>query len=250
MEKPKIRVSVLDGCYPHLLSVGVPLPLCVHMQELGLMLGTAQWTAKQSSSGFSVSFFWPASHPPFCSNPRKRRRRRKKHNNRSNCSNKPKSPSCEKESAVQQSTGLTTDPATVVEPLLDAHSVPSASDGESDASSTLSDDELDLKSCESVVLECRDDVPGVSYEKDGGSEWTRVESRRKRRKRKQRKSTPSMSTTSSSDSDLDLTNHDAEYLTLDGTPGISHRNVSGGPRLWTPIAARTRYKLKTTPKKS
>ena len=107
------RPLVLDGCYLHLLSVGVPLPLCVHMQELGLMLGTAQWTAKQSSSGFSVSFFWPASHHPFCSNPRKRRRRRKKHNNRSNSRKKPKSPSCEKESAVHQSTGLTTDPATV-----------------------------------------------------------------------------------------------------------------------------------------
>ena len=35
--------------------------LYTHMQELKLMLITAQWMAKQLSGGFSVSFFWPAS---------------------------------------------------------------------------------------------------------------------------------------------------------------------------------------------
>ena len=48
--------------------------------------------------------------------------------------------------------------------------MPSASDGESDESSNFPDDELDLKSCESVVLDCSDDVPGLSYKKDRGSE--------------------------------------------------------------------------------
>ena len=35
--------------------------LCMHMKELKLMLNAAQWTAKQLSGVFSVSFFWPAS---------------------------------------------------------------------------------------------------------------------------------------------------------------------------------------------
>ena len=61
MAQTVIRVSVLEGPYTHLQAVGVPLPLCMHMQELKLMLNEAQWTTKQSSGGFSVCFFWPAS---------------------------------------------------------------------------------------------------------------------------------------------------------------------------------------------
>ena len=80
-----IRVSVLEGCYAHLLAVGVPLPLCIHLQELAVRLNSAQWTAKQSSTGFSVSFFWPASgHQPFRPEASKPRRRRRKKNNISN----------------------------------------------------------------------------------------------------------------------------------------------------------------------
>ena len=41
----------------------MPLPVCMCMQGKGLQLGDAQWTARQSNTGFSVSFFWPALNP-------------------------------------------------------------------------------------------------------------------------------------------------------------------------------------------
>ena len=43
-----------------------------------MMLSTAQWTARQSVGGFSVSFFWPAGHKPYLSAAPKLRKRRKK----------------------------------------------------------------------------------------------------------------------------------------------------------------------------
>lgn len=93
MNKKKIaqttlRVCVLEGDYTHLQTVGVPLPLCIQTQELGLSLNATLWTAKQSYNGFSVSF-WPMSvvgYPPHrLSKPSKRRRRRRRRrNNRNN----------------------------------------------------------------------------------------------------------------------------------------------------------------------
>ena len=67
-------------------------------------------------------------------------------------------------------------------------------------------------------------------------------SKRKWEKQKEREkllSLPHTNTSSSSDSDLNPSSHsDATCLVLDGTPGIPFG------RMWTPIAARTRYNLK------
>ena len=52
-------MSVLEGPYTILNTFGVPFPVCLCMQGNGLQLRNAQWTAKQSHRGFSVSFFWP-----------------------------------------------------------------------------------------------------------------------------------------------------------------------------------------------
>ena len=41
-----------------LKNAGVPLPICIHLQDQGLQVGSAFWTARQSNEGFSVSFFW------------------------------------------------------------------------------------------------------------------------------------------------------------------------------------------------
>ena len=59
-ESAKIFVSIIEGPYTILKECGVPLPVCVSMQDKGLLLGNAQWTARHSNCGFSVSFFWPA----------------------------------------------------------------------------------------------------------------------------------------------------------------------------------------------
>ena len=60
VETPRIRVAVLEGQYASLMDQGVPLSVCLHLQQLGLQLQQAQWTARHSLGGFSISFFWPA----------------------------------------------------------------------------------------------------------------------------------------------------------------------------------------------
>ena len=58
---------------------GLPLPVSMQMQELGVRLSDAQWTARQSGGGFSLSLFWPtvSSHgrpyPPFFKRPKRRK---------------------------------------------------------------------------------------------------------------------------------------------------------------------------------
>lgn len=52
----KTRVVVLDGSLTSLCDQGVPLLVCLQMQPIGLKLEGAQWTARQSNAGFSVSF--------------------------------------------------------------------------------------------------------------------------------------------------------------------------------------------------
>ena len=36
------------------------LSVCLQLQQLGVKLHEAQWTARHSLGGFSISFFWPA----------------------------------------------------------------------------------------------------------------------------------------------------------------------------------------------
>ena len=54
----KISVLVVDGNYSALHELGFPLAA---MQVAGVQLGQACWDLKQSTSGMSVSFFWPSS---------------------------------------------------------------------------------------------------------------------------------------------------------------------------------------------
>jgi len=59
-ESERILVSALESSYTELKKFGVPLPVCICMQDKGLQLECAQWTARQSSGGFSVTFFRPS----------------------------------------------------------------------------------------------------------------------------------------------------------------------------------------------
>ena len=60
VETPRIRVAVLEGQYACLVDQGVPFSVCLRLQQLGLQLNQAQWTARNSLGGFSIAFFWPA----------------------------------------------------------------------------------------------------------------------------------------------------------------------------------------------
>ena len=82
MADGRIRVSVLEGSFTDLKGVGIPLPVCIHLQDSGLQFGGAQWTAKQSNTEFSIFFFWPVQllvltdlHGKKCRRHRKKARR-------------------------------------------------------------------------------------------------------------------------------------------------------------------------------
>ena len=55
----RIRVSVIEGYYVSLQEAGLPLSVFIQLQECKLSLRHARWTARQTSSGFSMSLFWP-----------------------------------------------------------------------------------------------------------------------------------------------------------------------------------------------
>ena len=60
MADKAIRVAVLDGNFASLCALGFPLSLGIQLQPSCLKLSEAHWTARSTSGGFSVSFFWPA----------------------------------------------------------------------------------------------------------------------------------------------------------------------------------------------
>ena len=75
-----IKVAVLEKDFASLSELGLPVSLCLHLQEKNLVLREALWNAKATRSGFSISLFWPADPPrpqPVFSKTKKRRPRRR-----------------------------------------------------------------------------------------------------------------------------------------------------------------------------
>lgn len=77
-EEKAIKVAVLEGDFATLVGLGFPLSLSIQLQESCLTLRKALWTAKSTNSGFSVSLFWPAPELKDKHQPKRRRRRRAK----------------------------------------------------------------------------------------------------------------------------------------------------------------------------
>ena len=73
-----IKVSVLEGDFASLSAIGFPLPLCIQLQLGQLKLEEAMWTAKFTSGGFSVNFFWPTPAPEKIVKTKSKKKRRKK----------------------------------------------------------------------------------------------------------------------------------------------------------------------------
>ena len=57
-EGTKIRVCIADGLHADLAKTEVPLSICLQLQQQGLSMDSAQWSAKHTATGFSVSSFW------------------------------------------------------------------------------------------------------------------------------------------------------------------------------------------------
>ena len=286
----EILVSVLESPYTVLQRSGIPLPVCLCMQGKGLQLEDAQWTARQSNGGFSVTFFWPALIPseadlkatvPVVKKKTKQRRKRKakaqphrdtqeatvahhaeektsfattitpvnahQHSivnldehatsSATNCSTTPGTKSIQhNEISANSSVEVTARPAPV-----DLASCESASPP---TEVTALPAPVDLTTCESVSYEMRERIPGVKYMKDGIEGWTPVRKRSRRRKNSDHDSDTSSDT---SGSELDVScSRVVKYSVSEGVPGISifRRNVTWKPIMPSPVASRTRSRIK------
>ena len=109
-------------------------------------------------------------------------------------------------------------------------------------------DVVDLSTCEYVIYEMRDRIPGVKYTKNGNKEWTPVVKRSHRKRRFDHASDNSESSDTSG-SELDVScSRKVQYSVRVGVPGVSihQRNVLWKPIMPSPVANRTRSKSKKT----
>ncbi len=271
-DKP-IRVSVLEGDFAVMSSVGLPLSLCVQLQVSCLKLKEALWTARSTPGGFSVSLFWPAPAPEKngCSKKRKKRKRRRAKASQvtlGSCkqSNQPATPS------MLPQEDATVSPTTADQlHKLTTKSTPSPSVNKSHAPTKSaqktpvkpSPTTVDLSKCEHVQYEARNGIHGVFYQQAESSEagWTPVVAKRKKKvpvpqyvRRRFPPDHPIHAQSIVSDSDNDSGSDcdlgevipsgavNVHYREIDGTQGLSvwtHKS-----RSWTPVAARTRSKQK------
>ena len=212
--------------------------VCLQLQQLGVRLHEAQWTARNSLGGFSISFFWPALERNQSS--KKQQKMRRKMNKKSAAAKQvpTQCATIEKKSsdtdAVKDKPGSNTSPIVAHQP---SDSTPvvvpsSPTSSKSQLSPVSPSSSPNLLKCLDVTYERREQGPGVSYKtKDGKEEWTPVV----RKKRKARKRCES----SESDSDgskVDVScSRLVRYEERDETPGLTV--FRRGPATWIPIKA-------------
>ena len=166
-------VSILERPYTLLQKSGVPLAVCICMQGKGLQLGNAQWTARQSNGGFSVTFVWPALNPaevgvkamPGVKNKKKLKRKR------SSAKTQPKKDHPDATERAHQATPekKATSNSAVLTPIT-AHQSKQTVFNEKPSVETV----VDLTCCDSVAYEMRDGTSGVKYTKNGTEAWTQI----------------------------------------------------------------------------
>ena len=214
--------SVLDGVFSSMCKAGLPLSICIHLQEKGLDFDGAVWTAKQTQSGFSVSFFW--SHTCASVNkakPKKRRRKNKITSKSDGCISP--QPTVGGKGPSQLSSGVPTESATEYE---------------------STEDIVDLPACDNVTFEVNDGLPGVKFVKEDKEQWTLVKKRRKKKRCDQE-------AINDSGSEIDVARaRQVYYDERCGIPGLyMRRGCTLASSSWTPIktapvASRTRSRLK------
>lgn len=188
MSDRAMKVAVLEGDFVALYNLGLPFSISYQLQEKGLKLPEALWTAKSSAAGFSVSLFWPST----CETLKKKKRRKRI---------KAKSQSKPKETAQAIVNAEPMDKAAIG--LSDSTSTPSEAHHPGASSpaissvmtstpddplppvSAMSETPIDLATCSNINFEVRDGQPGVCYTANTGesSEWTPVVGRRRKRPR-------------------------------------------------------------------
>ena len=234
-------MAVLEGDYANLCGLGLPPSLSLQLQSLKLRLSGALWTAKASASGFSISLYWPTTGTaPEKGEEKKTRRKRRKRNHK-----------------VISNNSETATPK-LAKPAESANE-PNVPINEHSSPEIVSNQEppVDLAICSEIHYEVKEGVHGVAYSLDDESGWTPVVGKKKRRhvpdriKRRFPPDHPIHTTNSGNDStseeDLDAViptgaNVDVQFKVVDNTPGLTVRTRN--TRTWTPIATRTRARLK------
>ena len=251
-------MAVLESQYASLGDYGVPLSVCLQLQQLGLQLHEAQWTARHSLGGFSISFFWPALDNQ---QPAKKKQKSKKSKvNRRNASksttNQPATSHLkpgDAGSSAKSANVLDNSPIVAHHPPPEPELNPSTSNDQplhvpeaestspSEAELTSTSTVPNLSDCEDVKYESRNYTPGVSYKTlEGLEQWTPVV-RRKRTKQQVHKDTDP----DSSGSEVDVScSRLVEFQKQDGVPGL--KIYRRGPAVWTPVALRTRSRTSKT----
>lgn len=231
-----ISVSVLEGDSAKLLSGGVPISVCIHLQDKGLHFEDAVWTAKQSKSGFSVSFYWK-SGSEVKANVKKVNKGRK----------------WKKKQLSSRNPGTSIQPAhpqsgtPVVKTPIDAH-LDESVEKPCPAGVAPSTELLDLTQCVNVNYVEKDGEHGVCFDVDGEETWTPVVRRRRRSRLRSRSGSTSVS-------EEELTIPEKAVVTYvevvkrgetsvegRGTPGL--RVNTRNTRQWIPISTRTRSQTK------
>ena len=197
-EGTKIHVCVVDGLHADLAKTGVPLSICLLLQQQGLLMDSAQWSAKQTATGFSVSFFWPrqcAQYGPKSGGHGGRRRKRK----RKGLKRKSGTTAITSDAAAANPIGCTAKRETgspINAPQADQHPALSSSSpvelqpaNHSDSNTSMCSPPLvnhsdydgecveqavDLNACTAVEYEQKDDAHGVRFICDEKEGWTKV----------------------------------------------------------------------------
>ena len=154
--------------------LGFPLPALAAMQEAGVQLGQACWGVKQSTSGISVSFFWPQnSHTQLNSTQKitksKKRRHRCKSKDKTNDITKNKHPDVDLDQLQSHDQDIP----------IDAHTIPESAKSPTpvmlaDADQVVVKGHIDINVDDdyNIYYLERSDIPGVCVESGGTSSWT------------------------------------------------------------------------------
>ena len=262
MADRSFRVVVLEGDFAGLSAAGFPLSLCVRLQQSALKLPDAMWTAKSTAGGFSVSLFWPtvSSQPCYDKKETKKSRRKRKRKTKAKSSAQ-----CE-HTSTKTAAKLQSSPA----PPTDAHLGPESEAKQNNSLTSTStqvnmEKGIDLNSCSDVRYDKRGTVHGVTYSIDDREGWTPVIGKRvkksvpvhplrRRAPPHVKAALPPSDESTSYDSDDSDCSTDPDHLVIPDHATVNFSIVDGKPglqvntrctRSWTPIAARTRAKLKS-----
>ena len=104
-------------------------------------------------------------------------------------------------------------------------------------SEDVSGDGIDLIACSDVRYENHQDVPGLCYQLDGETNWTRVKPKRKRRQKRQDSTVQLQQSQESSDEELDVAEaRGVQYKVKGGIPGLEiRRGCTLSSVSWTPV---------------